>query len=204
MNIYTKQQAYATFRFGPQYPDAYPGMRFPLSAIDQYAPQWVLTYRDAEENDKITNGIIAAIDAVDGPVIVMTHSQSGPRAWRPCSRARTRSKPTSRSSRGFAITSGYTAATLKDVPIFCVFGDNVELSGAATSWINAARTVADQVNAAGGNATVLELPTIGIEGNSHMMMMDNNNEKIADIIEEWIKETVKDKPRPARHHGHHH
>jgi hypothetical protein len=200
MNIYTKQQAYATFRFGPQYPDPYPGIRFPLAAIDQYAPQWVLTYRDAEENDKITNGIIAAIDAVDGPVIVMSHSQSGPRGLEAVlARANKVKAYVSIEPAGFAITSGYTAATLKNVPVFCVFGDNVELSGAATSWINAARSVADQLNAAGGNATVLELPTIGIEGNSHMMMMDNNNEKIADIIEAWIKDNVE-----RRHHAHHH
>ena len=77
MNIYTKQAAWATFRFGPTYPDVYPGQRFPMAAMDQYAPQWVLTYRDAEENAKITNAIVAAIDKI-GPVIVMVHSQSGP------------------------------------------------------------------------------------------------------------------------------
>jgi pimeloyl-ACP methyl ester carboxylesterase len=200
MNIYTKQQAYSVFRFGPEYPVAYPGMRFPLQAIDQYAPQWVLTYRDAEENDKIKNGIIAAIDAVDGPVILMTHSQSGPRGLEAVlARADKVKAYVSIEPAGFGIPDGESAATLKDVPIFTVFGDNVELSSFATNWLDSATATAELVNAAGGNAKVLELPDVGIQGNSHMMMMDNNNEKIADIIEAWIKNNVE-----RRRHAHHH
>lgn len=190
VNIYTKQQAYATFRFGPEYPTAYPGVRFPLDDIDQYAPQWVFTYRDAEENDKITNGIIAAIDAV-GPCIVMTHSQSGPRGLAAVLARTDKVKAyISIEPAGFGIPAGESAATLVDVPILTMFGDYVELSGGATSWLNSASDTAQQVNAAGGNATVYVLPDHGIEGNSHMMMMDNNSEELADIIEDWIRDNV--------------
>jgi pimeloyl-ACP methyl ester carboxylesterase len=191
MNIYTKEQAYATFRFGPAYPTAYPGIRFPLDAIDQYAPQWVLTYRDAEENAKITNAIVAAIDKV-GPCIVMVHSQSGPLGLAAVLQHANLVKGfVAIEPAGFAIPATETAATLKKVPIFVVFGDNVALSGAATSWLTSAQTTADAVNAIGGNAKVVPLPTLGIYGNSHMMMMDNNNEQIADIIEKWISKNVK-------------
>jgi hypothetical protein len=99
---------------------------------------------------------------------------------------------------GFGIPAGQNAATLKDVPILTVFGDYLEFSTQSTGWLTSAQTTAGLVNAAGGNATVLPLATIGIKGNSHMMMMDNNNEQIADIIEKWVKKNVKSKHYASR------
>ncbi len=188
VNIYTKQQAWQTFRFGPAYPTPYQGLRFPLQAIDQYAPQWVFTYRDAEENDKITNGIIAAIDAVGGPCIVLTHSQSGPRGLEAVLARTDKVKALiSVEPAGYNISPG-DAAALIDVPLLTIFGDN--LSGFWIPTFAGAQTSIGNVNAAGGDATLVSLPDIGILGNSHMMMMDNNNEEIADIIEDWIKHHV--------------
>ena len=45
---------------------------------------------------------------------------------------------------------------------------------------------ADAVRAAGGNVDVVNLPEIGIKGNSHMLMMDKNNAQIADMIQNWL------------------
>jgi hypothetical protein len=42
------------------------------------------------------------------------------------------------------------------------------------------------VRAAGGRADVVDLPTVGIRGNSHMMMMDRNNAEIAALIQDWL------------------
>jgi len=39
---------------------------------------------------------------------------------------------------------------------------------------------------AGGTARMMHLPALGIRGNSHMLMMDTNNQQIADLILEWI------------------
>jgi pimeloyl-ACP methyl ester carboxylesterase len=202
MNIYTKEAAYTTFRFGPAYPTAYAGQRFPLGAIDQYAPQWVLTYRDAEENAKITNAIIAAIDKI-GPCIVLVHSQSGPLGLAAVLQRTNLVKGfVAIEPAGFAIPATETAAKLKNVPIFAVFGDNLASSPQSTGWLTSAQTTADQVNASGGNAKVLPLATIGIRGNSHMMMMDNNNEQIADIIEKWVAKNVRKALDDDHNHGH--
>lgn len=39
---------------------------------------------------------------------------------------------------------------------------------------------------AGANpGRVLDLPVLGLQGNSHFLMMDNNNLQIADIIYDW-------------------
>ena len=33
---------------------------------------------------------------------------------------------------------------------------------------------------------MVNLPEIGIKGNSHMLMMDKNNGQIADLINKWL------------------
>ena len=32
----------------------------------------------------------------------------------------------------------------------------------------------------------IDLPQVGIKGNSHMMMMDKNNNQVADLIQKWL------------------
>jgi pimeloyl-ACP methyl ester carboxylesterase len=190
-NIYSKQLAWSTFRFGPAYPETYPNSRFPFAAIDQYAPQWVLTYRDGVESDKIVAGIVALLDKL-GPSILMTHSQSGPLGLRAAlARPELVKGYVSVEPAGFGIPTGLSAATLAGVPILTVFGDNLQFSTQGTGWLTSARATVGQVNAAGGDGTVLVLPDAGIVGNTHMMMMDNNNEQIADILEGWINEHVR-------------
>jgi hypothetical protein len=45
-------------------------------------------------------------------------------------------------------------------------------------------------NAAGGKAELLVLPEIGIRGNTHMLMQDDNSLDIADILIDWIGKHV--------------
>jgi hypothetical protein len=33
---------------------------------------------------------------------------------------------------------------------------------------------------------VVDLPEVGIKGNSHMMMMDKNDNQVADLIQKWL------------------
>jgi len=40
--------------------------------------------------------------------------------------------------------------------------------------------------AAGGSVDVVNLPEIGIAGNSHMLMMDKNNAVTAELIQTWL------------------
>lgn len=85
--------------------------------------------------------------------------------------------------------------TFTQIPILAVFGDHLDLeTGLADfSWQNAYEDClrfVDEVNAAGGNAAMLYPPDIGITGNSHVLMMDRNNLRIADLILDWIEKNV--------------
>jgi S-ribosylhomocysteine lyase LuxS involved in autoinducer biosynthesis len=42
------------------------------------------------------------------------------------------------------------------------------------------------VRAAGGKVDVINLPDLGIKGNSHMVMMDKNNDAVAVAIQKWL------------------
>jgi hypothetical protein len=51
-----------------------------------------------------------------------------------------------------------------------------------------AKAFVARITKVGGDATALVLPEIGIKGNGHTMMLERNNEDIADRIEQWVAE----------------
>jgi pimeloyl-ACP methyl ester carboxylesterase len=190
--IYSKESAWSTFRFGAEYPETYGGSKFPFEALDQYAAQWVFTYRDPEELDKITAGIVALLDSI-GPAILVTHSQSGNLGLRATFERPDLVKAyVSVEPAAFAVPEGRSVDEIRDVPLFTVFGDRLETSDLWVNSLAGTRGVVEALNAAGGDGSVLVLPDIGITGNTHMMMMDRNNEAIAGIIVHWIQEHVSD------------
>ena len=51
----------------------------------------------------------------------------------------------------------------------------------------------EAINRHGGDAEILDLPSIGIRGNTHWPMLDNNNYQIADLLAKWLKRKRLDK-----------
>ena len=80
-------------------------------------------------------------------------------------------------------------------PIVIYFGDFIPESDATTlggsNWevrLKMAREFVATVNRHGGNATLVELPKIGINGNSHFLMQELNNDVIAAHVAKWLSE----------------
>lgn len=78
-------------------------------------------------------------------------------------------------------------------PIVILYGDYIPESGATTlggsNWevrLKMAREFVNAINRHGGNATLIELPKIGIKGNSHFLMQELNNDVIAALVAEWL------------------
>ena len=62
-----------------------------------------------------------------------------------------------------------------------------------------AETFVKEINARGGDATLLDLPSIGIEGNTHVPFADKNNIEIANLMEDWLhKKGLDGKTNPNR------
>ena len=49
------------------------------------------------------------------------------------------------------------------------------------------------INRHGGDATLVELPKIGLKGNTHFLMADLNNEQLADLMADWLHSKGLDK-----------
>lgn len=93
----------------------------------------------------------------------------------------------------FANLTAANLKVLKNIPILIMVGDHFTTPQPPASCV----TMQKQIKDAGGDMTFVALPDIGIHGNSHMFMQDNNNLQVADIIISWIKKHVKYKS-----HGH--
>ena len=75
---------------------------------------------------------------------------------------------------------------LKDTPVLMVFGDYVDQHPRWAAYKKIDTEYGDAIKAAGGTVDWINLPDIGIKGNSHMMMQDKNNAEIADVIQKWL------------------
>ena len=71
-------RAWWNFRFGPDYPKPFPGLQFPLEALDQYLAQLVPNSETtlAGGGANTVDALAALLDRI-GPAVVMVHSQSG-------------------------------------------------------------------------------------------------------------------------------
>ena len=89
---------------------------------------------------------------------------------------------------------------LTKIPIVLYFDDYIpeevtdKLGG--ENWrvrLQMGRKFVDAMNRHGGNATLVELPGIGIRGNTHFMMSDLNNAEIADLLAGWLHDNELEK-----------
>jgi pimeloyl-ACP methyl ester carboxylesterase len=190
----TRERAWQNFRFGDAYPTPYPGLQFPVEALDQYASQLVPNTETtlAGGGANTVKALAALIDKI-GPAIVMVHSQSGNYGL---DLIRQRADKV----RAFIDVEGNCGPLSADdvskhfrkVPTLVVSGDNT--AGSKTLNGDERRRLCTQtveaLRAAGGKGKFLILPEAGLKGNSHMMMMDKNNLQIADLIIGWIGEVA--------------
>ena len=78
-----------------------------------------------------------------------------------------------------------------------MFGDHLgDVQGGPANWaqsLETCNTYVQKVKEAGGDAVMMYLPTMGIKGNSHMLMQDRNSLQLADLIVDWIDTHVEKK-----------
>ncbi|MYL34742.1 hypothetical protein GLW08_02850 [Pontibacillus yanchengensis] len=79
--------------------------------------------------------------------------------------------------------------TFADIPYLGIYGDYLE-SRNQTGRLQAVQTTIDLINENGGTGKVIQLTEQGINGNSHLMMIDKNNHEISSKIIEWLDESV--------------
>jgi pimeloyl-ACP methyl ester carboxylesterase len=178
----SEQECWTTFRIGPEEGygarAAFPGTAFPVDALPaltrQMAPRFVTT------GELGVAALQAAVEKI-GPCVLIGHSQGGGFAARVAS----------------AVPGTVLAAVLLEPhglpaqaagPQLLVTGDNIERSPITTQL---APLWADY-RATGPQVDVMDLPSLGHHGNSHLMMADLNSEAVASLIQEWIEKAITD------------
>ena len=187
----TKEDPFMRFRIGAG-PGSYnrdpakmklkPGSQFPAEGYDNFTkqgvPRWTTT------DDAIIAAYTELVDRVC-PCVVLIHSQSGSFGQKVA-----QARPDKIKALVMVEPAGLgdpkLIANLKNTPILAVYGDYIEEDARWPTIRGNQIKFLEQVKAAGGKYDVVDLPKIGIKGNSHMIMMDKNSDQVADVIQQWL------------------
>ena len=189
--VFTAEQTpWVNFRFGesgawspePGKRQPFAGSQFPFDSygdlLKEIVPRWLTT------NDAIMRSYLDLIDKVC-PCVLLVHSQSGTFGFRAAAERPDKIKALvviEGTLRGDAAT----VAALKNVPIVVIYGDNIDKSPNFSEQRAVNIKMAASARAAGGSIDIINLPDRGIKGNTHMMMMDKNNDVVAGVIQDWL------------------
>jgi pimeloyl-ACP methyl ester carboxylesterase len=160
-----------------------PGSLFPAEGYDNFVkqnvPRWTTT------DDAIIAAYIAEIDRV-GPCILLFHSQAGTFGFK-VAQARPDKVKALIAVEPAGVGDPSRADVLKNIPTLFIYGDYIDRDSRWPKIRATGIAFADSIRAAGGSADIVDLPKVGITGNSHMMMMDKNNTEIAALIQNWLE-----------------
>ena len=189
----TKANPFERFRIGqgadawnpdPAKMKPYPDNQVPVEAYDNFtrlfAPRWTGT------EEAVVAAYLALVDKVC-PCILLFHSQAGGFAFK-VAQARPDLIKALIAIEPAVAGDHALAGRLKAIPTLMVYGDYIPLD---SRWPNMRRLgldYAEALRAAGGIVDVVNLPDVGIKGNSHMLMMDKNNAQVAALIQKWLVE----------------
>lgn len=187
----TYQDPYERFRIGegegswnadPAKRRPLPGSQFPAEAYENYmkqaVPRWLST------DNAIVAAYIAMVDKIC-PCVLLAHSQGGTFGFKVAEQRPDKFKAIAAVEAASAGTIA-NAPKLKDVPVLMLFGDYVDQHPRWSTFKKMNTEYGNAIKAAGGTVDWINLPDIGIKGNSHMLMQDKNNGEIADVIQKWL------------------
>jgi len=203
------------FRIG-LWPNYFDGSQFPRGqeASEQFFRS-MTPNTGPYDIEVVSDGVSALLDKI-GPAFLFTHSQGGGPGWLTAIKSRNvRAIVAFEPGSSFVFPEGKVPApipsafdtlkahvvskeqfaSLTRIPIVIFYGDNIPAKPtrlpAQDSWrarLEMARLWRDTVNRHGGDVTLIHLPEIGIEGNSHFPFSDLNNVEIADLVSKFLAE----------------
>jgi pimeloyl-ACP methyl ester carboxylesterase len=127
------------------------------------------------------------------PCVIIVHSQGGNFGFNAALRAHDKIKALVALEPSGAPDPGKVDVTqLKTVPHLFVFGDHLQDFPSWQNFIKASQRYHAALTGAGVKSDWIDLPTLGIKGNSHMMMMDRNSDQIAEVVAKWLEQSRAD------------
>ncbi|WP_417843717.1 alpha/beta fold hydrolase [Thalassospira sp.] len=184
----TKEEAWSMYRVGTRSEfDAripFDGQRFPVSAFDALAAQ--LVPRWTTHDDMTLDAYQAALEKI-GPVHLVAHSQGGWFALNMVKRVPHLVKSVVViEPAGAPQLTAEDVARMGDIPHLFMWGDFINEVPSWKKYRSATDQYREVLTAAGKSSCEMDLPSMGIRGNSHVPMMDDNSADIAAMIVGWM------------------
>jgi hypothetical protein len=188
----TKENPFERFRIGagagsyskdPAKMRLMPGSQFPAEGYDNFTKQGVPRWTTTDE--AIIRAYTELVDRVC-PCVVLIHSQSG-QFGQKVAQARPDKVKALVLVEPAGLGDPKLIDRLKDTPILALYGDYIEQDSRWPTIRGNQVKFLERVRAAGGRYDVVDLPKIGIRGNSHMIMMDRNSDQVAGVIQAWLE-----------------
>ena len=184
------ESAWAIFRFGPDYPAVFPGMRYPLEAEAEFWKQMVPDWSGELPTPNPTVPSLSTLAKRIGPAVLVSHSQAGIYPFQVAAAGRDGVAGIVALEPAACPAPTDDMTPYKGLPILVLFGDYVDQSPRWAPRLALCRQFVAAANAAGGQSELVLLPDVGIHGNSHMMMQDRNSHEVADWVATWIEHHV--------------
>ena len=156
---------------------------FPVTAFDAFSRQMVPRWAC---HDVPTQAAYDALVRRVGPCVIMTHSQSGHFGFTAALHAPELVRAVIAIEPSGA-PSGVDVAALRPIPHLVVMGDYLEESPFWMGLMPVIERYRGALEARGGVAERMDLPALGIRGNSHFPMMDRNSGQVAGLIQGWME-----------------
>lgn len=159
-----------------------PGCRFPGHAFEAFARQFSPGFT-ANAPAQIA-AMVRLIDRI-GDCILMFHSQGASVGF---NAAEARPGKVKGLVALEPAVGGGDAARIAAIPLLALYADFIaeDPMGRWPKMLENARRYYDAIRAAGGRPEEVHLPDLGVRGNSHMLMMDDNHAEVLDLVERWL------------------
>ncbi|MCX2452436.1 alpha/beta fold hydrolase [Pedobacter sp. PLR] len=206
---------FSQFRIG-NYPDYFPNVQFPgdPASLEQFYRQ--MTPNTGPFDAMVVTDAVSQLFDKIGEGILVTHSQGGGPGWlTTIKNEKVKAVVAYEPYSGFVFPIGELPQPIKStglfgelsgteiplsdfikltrIPIVIYYGDNIAKEPTDVwnkdhwrSGLEMARAWATTINKHGGDARVVHLPEIGINGNTHFPFADLNNIEVADVLSGWL------------------
>ncbi|MFK3723999.1 hypothetical protein ACI2KE_09100 [Pseudomonas monteilii] len=168
---------------------AYPNQRFPIPALSELARQFV------GRRIQSTSATIEAYHQLVkkmGKSVIVAHSEGARHAMKIATLA-------PENVAALVLVEPAGAPDLADVefsklagiPHLVVWGDHFQESELWANYRHQCDKWFEAFSVSGGRVDVIDLPKLGIYGNSHLLMMDENSDEIAAMVTAWLERHLK-------------
>jgi hypothetical protein len=197
---YRDQGNFVAWNFGPSYPNWWPNSKFPTE------------FNTFHNVDLETDAAVIAADSgkLGQSIVYMTNSAAGLRALMTASKSNTTNikgiiayetagviYPDNANISAvdgpfgpFLVTAENFKKLAKISKIQFVWGDH--RGNFFSQYVNQSQVLAQLINQYGGNAELLMLADIGLNGSTHSPFADMDNDKIAALADKFLEETCLD------------